>query len=380
MWLVRAVACLQLITNQEVKLKYALTIAKLAPVPWPQEMNPIIELRASSHAFSKEIDNEYKMQQVKMLRTKYGWRGDSSANPTKFVLRMVTQNRDELLSDLEIFKKFSSEINPETNFYCVYSLSRDGHIQKALQYLKTLSEDEAQMCYTKVANITPLMIGDYMNKPETYENLMELLRFVMDKDISDESKEKIEDLMNLQLLKKSELNLSITLDDLANESKVKAYLEIGIEKLLQILKAKERYLSDVVWHNVKVLSAALKVNKFDIIFKLANTINNVKFTTLLAKLFRDDDTGTNEHYIKMAVTLIIQQYHASENESVGPESDSYAYPMAYIYSQKVKGMGMVDVQQLIHFSKIGYSAFELTQFQHYLDGNIDEDDEVGLCI
>lgn len=377
MWLARAVACLKLITNQEVKLRYALTIAKLAPVPWPEEMNPIIELRTSSHAFAKEIDNEYKMQQVKMLRTKYGWRADSSCNPTKFVLRMVAQNRDELLTDLEIFKKFSSEINPETNFYCVYNLSRDGHIQKALQYLKTLSEDEARMCYTKVANITPLMIGDYMNKPEIYDNLMELLRFVMDKDIGDENKEKINDLMSLQLLKKSALNMSITLESLANESKVKGYLDTGIDKLLQILKTKEKYLADVIWHNVKVLSAALKVNKFDIIFKLAKIINNVKFTTLLAKLFRDEDAGSNENYIKMAVTLITQQYESSSSESVCPdESESYAYPMASLYAQKVKGMNIVDVQQLIHFAKIGMNAFELTQFQQFLDGNVEQDDEV----
>lgn len=379
MWLPRAVACLKLITNQEVKLRYALTIAKLAPVPWPEEMNPIIELRASSHAFAKEIDNEYKMQQVKMLRTKYGCRADSSGNPTKFVLRMVSQNRDELLSDLEIFKKFSSEINPETNFYCVYHLSRDGHIQKALQYLKTLSEDEARVCYIKVANITPSMISDYMNKPEIYENLMELLRFVMDKEIGDENKEKITDLMNLQLLKKSALNMSVTLDDLTNESKVKQYLDTGIDQLLQILRTKEKHLADVIWHNVKVLSAALKVNKFEIIFKMANTINNVKFTTLLAKLFRDEVAGTNENYIEMAVTLITQQYNASSSEAVCPdESDSYAYPMANFYAQKVEGIEMVNVQQLIHFTKIGLNAFELTQFQQFLDGNVDEDDEVRV--
>ena len=377
MWLARSVACLQLITNQEVKLQYALTIAKLAPVPWPIEMNPIIELRASSHACAKEIDNEYKMQQVKMLRTKYGWRADSNGNATKFVLRMVTQNRDELLSDLEIFKKFSSEITPETNFYCVYHLSRDGHIQKALQYIKTLSEDEARTCYTKIANITPHMIGDYMNKPETYANLMELLIFVMDKDIGDVNKEKIKDLKNLQLLQKSPLNMSVTLEDLANETKVKAYLDTGIDKLLQILKTNEKHLADDIWHNVKILAAALKVNKFDIIFKLAKTINNVKFTTLLAKLFRDDDAGTNKNYIEMAVTLIIQQYHASSSETICPdESDSYAYPMACHYAQKIKGMDMVDVQQLIHFSKIGMNAFELTQFQKFLDGNVEEDDEV----
>lgn len=376
MWLTRSVACLKLITNQEVKLKYALSIAKLAPVPWPEEMNPIIELRTSSHPFAKEIDNEYKMQQVKMLRVKYGWRADSNGDPTKFVLRMVTQNRDELLADLEIFKKFSSDINPETNFYCVYHLSRDGHIHKAQQYLKTLSEDDAKVCYAKVAKITPLMIGDYMNKPEIYDNLMELLRLVMDKDIGDENKEQIKDLKNLQLLKKSALNMSMTLDDLDKEGKIKAYLDDGIGKLLEILRTKENHLADIIWQNVKVLSAALKVNKFDIIFKLAHTIKNVQFTTLLAKIFRDEDTGNNEDYIKMAVTLISQQYRASSSDAACPdELESYAYPMAHFYAQKVKGMDIVDVQQLIHFAKIGLNAFDITQFQQFLDGNVDIDDD-----
>lgn len=384
MWLVRAVACLQLITNQETKLHYALAIAKLAPVPWPEEMNPIIELRTSSHQYAKEIDNEYKMQQVKMLRVKYGWSANSSGDPTKFVQRMVKLNRDELLSDLETFKKFSSEINPETNFYTVYNLASVGHMHKAQQYLKTLSNDEARTCYTRIAKITPLMIDDYINKPETYQNMMELLQFVLDKDIDDENKVKITDLMNLQLLKKSALNISVTLDDLYNASKVQGYLDIGLQKLLQVLKTKEKNLADVIWQNVKVLSTALKVNKFDIIFKLANLINNVQFTTLLARIFRDEDVGhavnsrqsSSQNYIKMAVTLIVQQYHTTSSDTICPDSESYAFPMAHLYTQKVKGMEMINVQQLAHFAKIGMNAFEITQFQQFLDGNEEKDDDV----
>lgn len=379
MWLVRAVACLQLITNQEVKLKYALAISKLAPVPWSQEMNPIIELRMSSHAFAKEIDNEYKMQQIKILRSKYGWRADSARNPMKFVLRMVTQNRDELLADLEIFKKFSSDINSATNFYCIFHLARNGYIQKALEYLKSLDEEEARICYAKIAKTTTHMIDDYINNVETYEKLMELQRSALDKDIGDENKQPIRDLINLQLLKKSELNISVALEVLSDESMVKMYIDNGIDKLLQILKTKDRCLDNVIWQNVKVLSSALKVNKFDIIFKLAQTINNVKFTTLLAKIFRDEDAGNNENYIKMAVTLIKQQYNTTSGDVGCPDDgETYAYPMAHLYAQKVNGMDVVDVQQLIHFTRIGLNAFELTQFQQFLDGNIDEDDEVGV--
>lgn len=374
-WLVRAVACLQLITNQEVKLHYALAIAKLAPVPWPEEMNPIIELRNSSHQYAKEIDNEYKMQQVKMLRIKYGWRADSNGAATKFVQRMVAQNRDELLNDLETFKKFSSEINAETNFYTVYHLACIGYMHKAQQYLKTLSNDETRTCYQKIARIAPLMIDDYINKQETYQNLMELLQFVMDKDIDDDSKEKIKDLMNLQLLKKSALDISVTLEDLSNELKVKSYLDIGIQKLLNILKNSEKNLTGVIWHSIKALSTALKVNRFDVIFKLADIIKNVQFTTLLARIFRDD-VDSNENYIKMAVTLIVQQYRATSSDSICPDSESYAYPMAHLYIQKVKGMDMMDVQQLAHFAKIGMNAFEITQFQDYLRGNEVKDDDV----
>lgn len=376
MWLSRSVACLQLITNQEVKLRYALAIAKLAPVPWPEEMGPIIELRISSHQFAKEIDNEYKMQQIKILRVKYGWRANSSGSATKFVQRMITQNRDELLADLETFKKFSSDINPETNFYTVYYLARDGFMHKAQQYLKTLDKDEARTCYERIAKITPLMISDYTNKPKIYENLLELLQFVMDKDIDDEHKDQIKDLMNLQLLKKSALNMSVTLEDFADKTKAKGHLDKGIQKLLHILKTKDKNLADIIWQNVKVLSTALKVNKFEIIFKLVYIINNVHFTTLLARIFRDEDTGNNANYIKMAITLIIQQYKASSSNSVGTDADSFAYPMAHFYARKVKGMDIFDVQQLIHFAKIGKDAFEITQFQRFLDGNEEADDEV----
>lgn len=370
---------MQLISSQEVKLNCALAIAKLSPVPWPQEMNPIIELRTSSHYLAKEIDNEYKMQQIKTLRLKYGWRADSKDDPTKFVLRMIKHNRDELLTDLEKFKTFAPQISAETNFYCVYYLALDGHILKAQQYLKMLDVEQVRACYTKVANIVPLMISDYINKPEIHDNLMELLKLVLDKDIDDENKAKIKDLIKLTLLKKSALNMSVTLDDLANPTKVNRFVDMGIDKILQVLKTKEQLLADAIWQNVKTLSTALKVNLFDFVFKLAHTINKVQFTTLLAKIFRDDDAGSNKHYIKMVVTLISMQYHASSSDTVCPDDvESYSFPMALLYAQKVKGMDIVDVQQLIHYTKIGADAYGLTEFQQYLDGNIEQDDEVIL--
>lgn len=377
MWLNRAVACLQLITNQEVKLQYALNIAKLAPVPWPTEMNPIIELRLLSHPCAKEIDNEYKMQQVKMLRLKYGWSANSRDDPTKFVQRMIKENRDELLDDLEIFKRFSSDINPTTNFYAVYHLASAGCMHKAQKYLKTLSIDEARVCYMRVAKIVPQMIDDYLHKPEMYGNLMELLQFVLDKEIDDEHKEQIKNLMNLQLLKKSALNMTVTLNDLSNKSKIDGFLDAGLQKLLSVLKVKEKHLADVIWQNVNVLSKALKLDKFLIVFKLAKMINNVKFTTLLARIFRDENANCSKKYIQMAIMLITQQYHATASDTVCPDSDSFAYPMANLYLQKVKGMDIIDVQQLQHFTKIGTNAFEITQFQQFLNGNDVSDDEVS---
>lgn len=376
MWLDRSVACLQLITNQEVKLKYALSIAKFAPVPWPIEMNPIIELRVSSHPLAKEIDNEYKMQQVKMLRIKYGWSANSRDDPMKFVQRMIKQNRDELLDDLEIFKRFSSEINPTTNFYAVHGLASAGCMHKAQQYLKTLNKDEARVCYMRVAKIVPLMIDDYLDKPEMYGNLMELLQFVLDKDIDDASKEQIKDLMNLQLLKKNALNMTVTLSDLSNKSKIAAYLDEGLQKLLGILKEKGKNLSIVIWQSVNVLAKALKLNKFTIIFKLIKMINNVRFTTLVARIFRDENDNCSTNYIRMAVMLIVQQYNASTSDAVCPGMEIFAYPMANVYVKKVTGMDMIDVQQLRHFTQIGMNAFEITQFQQFLNGNDDTDDEV----
>lgn len=378
MWLGRAVACLQLISHQEVKLQYALSIAKLAPVPWPAEMNPIIELRVSSHPFAKEIDNEYKMQQVKMLRIKYGWQANSRDAPAKFVQRMIKENRDDLLDDLEIFKRFSPDINPTTNFYTVHNLAKAGCMHKAQQYLKTLSNDEARTCYVRIAKICPQLIDDYVNKPDVYGNLMELLQFVLDKEIDDEHKEQIKSLMNLQLLKRSALNMTVTLDNLSNASKVDGLLDAGVQQLLSVLKEKEKNLADVIWQNVNVLSKALKLNKFVVVFKLAKMIRNVRFTTLLARIFRDENANCSKDYIAMAVMLITQQYYASTSDSVCSDSDTFAYPMANLYIQKVKGMDMFDVQELRHFTKIGMNAYDITQFQQFLRGCEHTDDEVIL--
>lgn len=105
-------------------------------------------------------------------------------------------------------------------------------------------------------------------------------------------------------------------------------------------------------------------------------INNVRFTALLARIFRDEHTDCSKDYIDMAVLLITQQYHASTTDSSCPDSDAFAYPMANLFVQKVKGMDMIDVQQLRHFTQIGMNAFEITHFQQFLNGNDATDDEV----
>lgn len=102
-WQERSIACMELLRNEEQKLKVALKIARIAPVPWSDVMKPIVELQNSSHKIAEEIASEYSHNDFKLLLTKYNWRSDNNGfvDYIKFAQRIIKENSENLFAELE---------------------------------------------------------------------------------------------------------------------------------------------------------------------------------------------------------------------------------------------------------------------------------------
>lgn len=376
-WQERAMVCLQLIRHQETKLKCAYQIAKIAPVPWSDTLKPIIELCSSNHPIARHINEEFRLQEIKLLLSKYGWTtGIEQVNYTIFMQRMIRENRDELFDDLNIFKRFNEDKKNEVNLYCIRSLTVDGHLEKALRYLGSLNDADAKYCHIKIAKIIPQIIEDYINKPDVYDRLMELLKFVMNKNIEPEHIDRIKHLIDLNRLRKSPLKMNISIGVLSGPAAVQQFVDFGVDALIECIKSFDGNVIANIRLNIQLLANALKQNQINIVLKLAKKINNVQFTTILGKSFLEEINGNDPNAIEMAILLMSQQYNALLSD-YQDDVITFAYPIAYLYAQKYfSKTKMFEIQQIVHFAKIGSNAFELTQIEDYLNENTQKDDEV----
>lgn len=381
-WQERAMVCLQLIRNHETKLKIAYRIAKAAPVPWSGTLKPIIELGSTSHPISKNILEEFKLQELKLLRSKYGWNTcPSDSDNSNFFRRMVKLNRDELFDDLAIFKRHTPDKKDEANVTCAFTLVRDDSVARTMDFLRSLDEIDANHCYINLARLVPQVMDDYIiNRPIIHDRFVEVLKFVKNKNIGKENVERIEDLINLNLLRKSAMNINITLDVVLDDQQIDHYTELGIEKLIDCIHGFESNVLASIWTNIGLLANALKRDKFDIVLKLARKVGYLQFTTILARSFLDESNENDPKNIEMAVLLVKQQYdelmdeshHAQHNENV-----TFAYAVAYRYAQKYHLKETeTSSHEITYFTKIGANAFELNQIEEFFDGNVQNDDEV----
>lgn len=371
--------CLQLIRHHETKLKIAYRIAKAAPVPWSDTLTGIIELGSTSHPISKNILEEFKLQELKLLRSKYGWNTcPSDSDNSNFFRRMVKLNRDELFEDLAIFKRHTPDKKDEANVTCAFTLVRDVSVGRAMDFLRSL-DDDANYCYIYLARLVPQVLDDYINRPMIHDRFIEVLKFVKGKNVGKEYVERIDDLINLNLLRKSALNMSISVDILSDDKQIEHYIDLGIEKLIGCIHGFESNVLASIWTNIGLLANALKRNKFDIVLKLARKLGYLQFTTMLARSFLDESDENDPKNIEMAVLLVQQQYDELMDESCAHHNENitFAYAVAHRYVQKyhLKEKN-ISSHEIAYFTKIGANAFELSQIEEFFEGNVQSDDEV----
>lgn len=381
-WQERSVACTMLIRNEEIKLKCAITILKSASVPWLKVLDPILKFRLSSHPLANDILTEYQMQKIKIMKLKYGWDPDSlkSKNNMKFVFRIVKMNQTDLIKDVKEFVEFDPTIKNSAFFYCVHELARLGNVDQSIQMLESLNEDDFRDCCNQISKITTKLIEDEMDNCEAFDNLMELLKYVMVKNVDSQYKCIIKNLLSVQMLR-NEFGLNVTLSSLSSSVKSETFLDYSINSLIEMLKNQENGFIKQAWLSIAKLSDTLNVDVIFVALKLLKKVNNTRFSCAITKLILEFNTVTADNanlYVILAMILIVQQAGSVE----GPLCDNYAvgmsYPLAYqllIYAEKY---GADDVRDLLNFTRIGNDAFSLDKIQQYLDAELESEENVSI--
>lgn len=382
-WEERAVACTQLIHNEEEKLKSAIKVLRAATVPWSKVLEPILKLRLSSHPLAAQIIDEYQMQKEKIMKIKYGWNPDVVGNKSKlqFVMRMVKMNGDDsLFQDVKEFVKGDAALKQSAYFYCAHTLASNGNIDRAIRFMDSLeNENDLTQCCKQIASITTKLIEDDLDNPEAFEQMMELLKYVQVKRPNDELNNTIQSLQRVQQLR-CEFGIKVTLKSLSDCSKTEDFFNQSINKLIEILGQQTTSFAQKAWTSIQLISSVFRLDVVDVALKLSTRIDNVRFTCALARIVFDSakiSANNCNLFVQLALLLIAQQCHAFE----GPMGDSYtvsfAYPLAYLVLGRANQVGSEDVREVLNFSRIGHDAFTLARVQDYLNLNSDEDDNVS---
>lgn len=382
-WEERAIACTQLIHNEEEKVKCAIRIMKSATVPWSKALETWSrKLRSSSHPLAADIINEYQMQKLKIIKLKYGWNPDVICNNKfQFVARMVKRNDDDLFTDLKEFVEGNSALKRSAYFYCAHELARTGNIDRAIRFMDSLkNEKDFAQCCNQIVSITTKLIEDELENAEAFDQMMELLKYVLMKQPNDELSNIIQSLQGVQQLRR-EFGMNVTQASLSDRSKTEEFLDQSIDKLIDILGNQKSNFAQKAWTTIQRIASVLYLDVVHVALKLSTRVDNVRFTCSIARIILDSAKMTAINcslYVDFALLLIAQQCYVLEGPMVDSYSVSLSYPLAYCILFRIDQFGNEDVRDLLNFTRIGFDAFSLERVHQYLNSNTDDDDNVSV--
>lgn len=364
-WLERAIACMQLLCNVDRKLQTALEIARAAPVPWADAMEPIIGLMRSQHRLAQAIKAEYHRMDFKMLQVKYEYRTDNPNVDYLKLLQCCIKNNPEPIDEIRLIKKQAPGNVFRLNMMAMLQLTTRGRVDTAIALLNGLPKPEHVKMLHHIASSFTSMIDEYIGEPHIYDDIMEMLKYVVNKDAGSEYKAHVHQLEDLHRLRQSDLRISITMTELDGLSDGEPFVSTAIGRILDELKAAKRDLVGRICNYTQLAARALQLDELVVVVRLARTVNDVHFTSLLAKLYHEHRAKDEQLYIEMAKVLLLQQYSASADTSSIKLSDnvSYAYPMAQLYLAKARLSD--DPTDLFSFVGIAANEFDSAKVAAY---------------
>lgn len=328
-----------------------------------------------------EIGTEYQNQKIKILRLKYGWNVERnfSANNMQFIFRMVKVNPIDLILDIKMYVEFAPALKSSAYFYCAHQLATTGHVEKSFQLIDSLNEEDARECCNKILRITPKLTQDEIDSPDSFRDLLELMKYAAVKASDSQEKSVFNDLLNLQILRNN-FNLKITMDEIMQVKNREYFLKQGIDSLLDQLRNCHEDFVQKAWNSILLLAKSFRFDVVRVVLELSKQINNVRFTCAMSKLTLEFIVASKDNwrlFIDLAVILIMQQCFALESVNCDNYIIPMSYPLAYRLLTEAQKLCDENIRDLLNWSRIGNDAYSLDSIHDYLDGNGFLDDNVG---
>lgn len=106
LWQEKAVTVIQMLRNEDDKLKCALLVLNEAPVPWIDELKPLEEYGRSSHPLADEIRSKHQLQVVNMIKVKYNFPIDCDTdNSMQLINRIVKLATSSMVDEIKAMAK-----------------------------------------------------------------------------------------------------------------------------------------------------------------------------------------------------------------------------------------------------------------------------------
>lgn len=128
-----------------------------APVPWSKSLDPLVAYSSSNHPLAQEIYREFNLQTIKIMKVKYGWPADSNGHLFNLACRIVKMNLPDLINDIKVLCKTDSRNSSEINIYTCYELVRMGNVDKAIEFINSLEEEQCKKCCANIVDIASVI-------------------------------------------------------------------------------------------------------------------------------------------------------------------------------------------------------------------------------
>ncbi|XP_017140651.1 uncharacterized protein LOC108154777 [Drosophila miranda] len=395
-WLERAMACIELLHNEDSRLECALSVLQNAPVPWPEALGPLIKLRTSTHPLAMKINAEYEIQVIKIMKVKYGWPADSSAdiNLELFMMRIVKLNLPDMLDDIRTLTKAAPEISVSANFNCCYQMARRGQIEMAYEFFKALGSEKNEKHRRDVVEIFANLLensssASFINEAKVQEHLnaLELFKLFLPHVESVYERRYLIIKHRFHLREKFNIELSCS-GELIPLLRRHELLDEAIERIIERAQATLN-VSAFIASEISELCTALDLSKVFGLQRLCQRVACLPLSCALAYHvleFIDCEPGNSGDFINLALELIVQQIESAKGHNQDSpsslqlitESDPLSFPLAYdlltsaLLHERSRRLDLVDFIKYIRVAVIHYPLDAIETYYNDKEQTINE--------
>ncbi|XP_060648155.1 uncharacterized protein LOC132785870 [Drosophila nasuta] len=383
-WLERAIACIELLHNEDSRLECALSILQNAPVPWPETLAPLIKLRNSTHPLSMKINAEYEIQVIKIMKVKYGWTADNASdiNLELFMMRIVKLNLPDMLKDIRILTKAAPEISTSANFNCCYQMSRRGQIDMAYDFFKSLNDKtnakQGNEVVDILANLLEMSSCTGEAKVQEHLNLLEFFKLLLPSVEPVYKRRYLLIKHRLQLRQKFNIQLNCSTELISLQKRL-ALLDEGIELIVTRAQASMNVCALIV-NEMSELCTALDIEKVHGLLRISQCIGCLPLTCALAYYVIESIScvPTNKmDFINFGIELLVQQMNDGKSQNhdthsslqLLSENDPLCFPLVYELLTEAllhERSNQCDLTELIKYVRVAVIHYPLDAVEaHY---------------